>query len=118
MKAVYYLATSILLVVLLSACKNRFETYEPYSAFDERMAASEAANNPYAAPPSPEQQQAYADQFAYMEQDNYAGLPQPQAQPQAKAQRIASSAKSSGAEVPFSSSRSPKHVMNIGALQE
>lgn len=115
MKAVYCLTTTILLVVLLSACKNRFETYEPYSTFDERMAAVEAANNPYAPPLSPEQQQAYADQFAFMEENNYAGLPQ--SQPQAKPQRIASSAKSSSAEVPFSSSRSPKHVMNIGALQ-
>jgi hypothetical protein len=57
MKIAYPLSAALILVVLLSGCKNRFETYEPYSSFDERMAAE--ANKPHA-PAADEYQNRYS----------------------------------------------------------
>jgi len=94
-----------LMIVLLAGCKNRLETYEPYSAFDERMAAAEGANA-YA---NPQAQDVYGDQFASGEYE-YVSQPISKAE---KAQRAV--AASANTEVPFSSSRGEKHVMNIGA---
>jgi hypothetical protein len=47
MKMAYCMAAILVSAVLATSCKNRFETYQPYSAFDERMAAAEQ-EHPYA----------------------------------------------------------------------
>jgi hypothetical protein len=44
MVARYGIFAVLALVISLSACKNRFEEYEPYSAFDERMAMADKSS--------------------------------------------------------------------------
>lgn len=98
-----------LMIILLAGCKNRLETYEPYSAFDDRMAAAEGGNAYTYPQPA---QDVYADQFA-SGGDEYVSQPITKAE---RAQRAV--AASANTEVPFSSSRGQKHAVNIGAYQD
>jgi len=102
MKMGYCLGMVLILVAALMGCRNRFETYEPYSTFDDRMAAANAD--------SPYPQDAYSDQY------NIAGDERDVGQSGAPAEMSGQTASASqNAEVPFASSRGVKHAMNIGA---
>lgn len=92
------------LVLSLTACKNRFETYEPYSAFDERMAMSER--------PSfvPDDQMPVGVSDPYQTQDYPSNV---------SANRASSAPRhvSEDTEVSFDDSRGQeKHPANVGAL--
>jgi hypothetical protein len=106
MKLIHCTAFVLALTVMLTGCKNRLETYEPYSTFDERMAA---ANSHHPAPES-----VYQDQYASVVGDEFADPDKPNL---AASSPVKSNLnKSSGVEVPFESSRGGKHAANIGAL--
>lgn len=110
MRVFFGLFSVLLITVLSTGCKNRFETYEPYSTFDERMAAAEMGQ-PY------EQQDPYAGQYAYTN-DEQGYAEQPRSRRITPEMRQASVARSANTEVPFDSSRGAKHAMNIGAMED
>jgi hypothetical protein len=107
------------LTFLLSAClTDRFETFEPYSTFDERMATYDGQRPAPAYPPYPSGY--YSDQYAYPP-DAYPPdyRPQPAPAPKHAASHAAASASSGNTEVPFDSSRSAgKHPMNVGGMND
>jgi hypothetical protein len=102
MKAHYLFLSAVLFSIALTGCKNRFEEYEPYSTFDERMAS---ASRPTVTPDDQMPPSANSDdQYAY---NNYSSG------------NNASSSGSSGdgIEVPFSETRGKEHpAVNVGAL--
>lgn len=104
MKAVYCLGISLIVVATLAGCKNRLETYEPYSTFDDKMAAAETGK------PYPDD--AYSNQFAQGSDD---GDMREAAAPVRRYERSVATS-NDNSEVPFASSRSSKHAMNIGAM--
>ena len=127
MKLGYFLLVMTALTMVISGCTNRFEEFEPYSAFDDRMA--EAQKGPPMMPddqmPPPSYEQ-YGYPSSYNEYiDPRGGFSD---EPSPSAPRLSSpnsprtynsssqSMSSSNAEVPFSDSRSPKRPTNIGAL--
>jgi len=107
--------TRLLLFILvtlffsLTACKNRFETYEPYSYFDERMAMADRGHF------VPDDQIPVGMNEYYEEvQDSSYDQPMRSSSPR----RDMGTARRQAAEeleVPFDSSRQ-KHAVNIGAL--
>lgn len=110
MKLGSFVLTALVLGIFLTGCKNRIEEYEPYSAFDDRMAAAEKG-----LPAGPDDQMpAGADEQHYasagsQEFSNFDSSNEPT--------RVArNSGASQGDEVPFTESRAPKHATNIGAL--
>lgn len=108
---VFGLWTALALVILLSGCKNRFESYEPYSYYDERMAAAKAEQQ-YQGEGYPGQEYV-GNEF----NDDYYREPAP-ARRGSVAAPAASSGSNSSPEVPFDSSRGggERHAANIGAL--
>lgn len=113
MKARYCMLMAMVLIAFLSGCRNRFEEYEPYSTFDERMASAErgSANFPDdQMPPLAENGYAYEGNQNYYSNDQ-----QFTDQPRIAERRSFSSSIQSDAEVPFTESRGPKHAANIGA---
>lgn len=100
MKAHYLFLSAVLFSIALTGCKNRFEEYEPYSTFDERMAA---ASRPTLTPDD-QMPQASDDQYAYSQ---YSG----------GNNATSASNQGDGIEVPFSETRGKEHpAVNLGAL--
>ncbi|VVC76601.1 hypothetical protein AQUSIP_19230 [Aquicella siphonis] len=110
MKSRYLILAAAALIVILTGCRNRIEEYEPYSTFDDRMAAAESGR-----PMTPDDQMPpeYGDQYAYSSSggQDEGSYDQPR-----MAARSSSSSSQSDVEVPFSESRGPKHAVNVGAL--
>jgi hypothetical protein len=110
MKLGSFILATLILSILLTGCKNRIEEYEPYSAFDDRMAAAEKG-----APAGPDDQMpAGVDEEHYASADEQQGFFNNEARETTK--MASSSGASQGDEVPFTSSEAPKHATNIGAL--
>lgn len=63
MNSRYGLLIAITLMVFLTGCKNRFEEYEPYSTFDERMATEANKNRPLT--PDDQMPPASPEKYAY-----------------------------------------------------
>jgi hypothetical protein len=107
--------TAAILVILLTGCKNRFETYEPYSYYDERMAAAQKEQ---------QYQRDYYESQGYTgnefnDDSYYRNQPAPAPVPARKSSAAAPAANSdsnSSPEVPFDASRGEKHASNIGAM--
>lgn len=99
--------TALTLVILLTACKNRFESYEPYSYYDEKMAAAAQTQG----------EEYQASQYSGNEFDeNYYYADRPPPAPVRNSRAEAPPAPGSNNEVPFNSSRGEKHAANIGSL--
>lgn len=119
MKGRYFFLAII--VVFLAGCHNRFEEYEPYSAFDDRMAVADRGQPMMPddqMPPESYEQYGYSNSYnEYTDpRDNYPYQPRtpaPRSSPSASSGSVSSSG---NAEVPFSDTRSPKHPVNLGAL--
>lgn len=114
MKKRYMMLAAITAVLFLTGCHNRFEEYEPYSTFDERMAESEKGKSGLVPddqmpPPATMASGDYSNEFT---DDNVSNSPR-----KMQAQQY-SGGSSNDLEVPFSSSRGAqtKHAVNIGAL--
>lgn len=106
MKAHYLFLSAILFSVALTGCKNRFEDYQPYDTFDERMAA---ASNPPVTPDDQMPSSSPDDQYAYSQSYSSGN----------NASSTASNVKSGdgGIEVPFSETRGKEPpAVNVGAL--
>lgn len=117
MKARYLVLTTMAFILFLTGCKNRFEEFEPYSAFDDRMALAESGG------PMPTDDQMpppdFGDQYAGGVDRGYyndAGSSSYERPPRMAVKQYSNNSGSNG-EVPFSDSRGPKHATNIGALQ-
>jgi len=104
---------------LLTSCYNRIQEYQPYSAFDERMAEARIqedrppslTQDPYEYAEASDDQGSYDNQFN--EPPHQAAAPKQFARPSGRGYANTSS---SDAEVPFTHSRGPKQPVNIGEL--
>ena len=116
------LILSLSLIFLLSGCLNRFETYEPYSAFDDRMHDAEKNMSMY--PENSQSPYGDGDQYGYYTDDRYAypdyqfDRQQPSRSAPRRVQNYSNGNPNGDTEVPFSDSRGPaeKHPVNVGAL--
>jgi len=112
MKSGYFMLAALVMTVFLNGCTNRFETYEPYSTFDDRMAAADKSR-PY--PPDDQMPSQTDDQYASAsDQEKSSNDYQMDDEPTRVASKGGFSSGQSD-EVPFSSSRNNKRPMNIGA---
>ncbi|MBX3708547.1 MAG: hypothetical protein KIT56_06365 [Gammaproteobacteria bacterium] len=114
MKMRYFMLVAAVVITFLGGCKNRIEEYEPYSAFDERMASAERGGPNFPddqMPPSMEDPYAYNGDQGYSLGDQLVDQPR-----MAERKSYNSNSGQSDVEVPFTDSRSPKHAANIGAL--
>ena len=91
----------LILAFILSGCTNRFEEYEPYSTFDDRMAAAEQPT----LTPDDQMPAAVQEDFATSGSEKYYSSNQ-----------STPSSNQSDSEVPFMDSRSKKQAVNVGAL--
>jgi hypothetical protein len=109
----YVMLIAIVSLAFLSGCENRFNSYEPYSTFDDRMASPERL------PTTPDDQMPPADsgsQYSSADDssayDNYS----PSAsydQPKNSGPQSAGSSQSD-LEVPYSETTKTKHAYNVG----
>lgn len=107
MKMRYCLLFVLISGFALSGCHNRFEEYEPYSYFDERMAEESRP----AGVPDDQMPPEVDDQYAY----NYSSTAPVARQYQSNPVSQAPVRSVPNAEVPFDASRS-KHAANIGGM--
>jgi hypothetical protein len=127
MKVGYMMLMAIMMMVFLTGCYNRFEEYEPYSTFDERMASASKGK------PMPTDDQMppgvtddsyasggyYSFNNEFRDEGGAVSASEPRSVP---AQRYSDGTPTGRSqedlEVPFSSShgQSTKHPVNIGAL--
>ena len=109
----------ISLAVSLTACKNRFETYEPYSAFDERMAMVDrpAFVPDDQVPPAGESYQVAGESYPVVGDPPYQVREFAPNEPARVARNSQSRSAADDMEVKFDDSRGQeKHPVNIGAL--
>jgi hypothetical protein len=112
MKTRYLALVAIVSLVFLSGCQNRFNDYEPYSSFDDRMAE---AGRP---PMTPDDQMPPMDDAAspYASADSYDSYSSSGADYSSGPRRQAmNSSSSSDLEVPYSDTRK-KHAYNVGGF--
>lgn len=115
-----YLVLATMFILVLTGCKNRFEEFEPYSAFDDRMA--EAVNDGSMTADGRDFGGQYASDSGgvdrgYYNDDGFNNSYERPSRAPARQYSTSSHSTSSGSngEVPFSDSRGPKHATNIGA---
>lgn len=113
----------LLLAFSLLSCRNRFEEYEPYSMFDERMAAAEnpnlPENNMYPGLEDIYASGYYNDRFENNSFDDNTMNDVPDRPVKTDAQKRASAkaaAMADTGEVAFDETRGAKHAANIGGM--